>query len=496
LPAAAFAQSPTMSVSPASGPPGQKVTLTGQGFTAYPGDQVEIDISIDYGNGNWDLLVAGAAYPVPDSNGNFSVSVTIPSNAPPGDLLAISSISEPEADAFFTVTGSSGTGTSAPAAPSNLAVTAVDQNDIKLTWHDNSSNETGFEINNGVVSRDAGANSTSYTWGGLAPGTYMCFKIRSYNSAGDSAWDPNVSPWYVCTTTPKSPPANPTIYWSRTSAPPGTHFSLTGNGWTPGGTVQVNFPAKGLFYGNASWSVDSHGDWKQNFTVGDTRAGAYKLSFSETAGHLLVSGNFKVLVAPTIHNKNWDGYELDYGQKYTSVTATWTEPQDPLIAELLHKGLAAFWVGLGGTNSHLQQIGTAVGYGMTFKSGKQTSPYYAWYETVPDSPNHPALINEPVMPGDKFSASVTYGGKSYTLKLNDITRGWTFTQVIHQKYDTDSAEVAMESPGETWPSNISVTFSGIKVNSASMQNPTPTVNQPNGGGYVGPFHSDSFTAYS
>jgi surface antigen len=104
LPAVAFAQSDTMTVSPASGPPGQKVTLNGEGFVAYTGSEIEIDISIDYGNGNWDLLVAGAAYPVPDANGNFAVSVTIPSNAPPGDLLVISSVSEPEADAFFTVT--------------------------------------------------------------------------------------------------------------------------------------------------------------------------------------------------------------------------------------------------------------------------------------------------------------------------------------------------------------------------------------------------------
>ncbi len=47
-----------------------------------------------------------------------------------------------------------------------------------------------------------GANATSYTWGGLKPNTYMCFHIRAYNSAGDSSWDPNVSPYYVCTTTP------------------------------------------------------------------------------------------------------------------------------------------------------------------------------------------------------------------------------------------------------------------------------------------------------
>jgi surface antigen len=104
LPAAAFAQSETMSVSPTSGLPGQKVTLNGEGFEAYAGSEIEIDISIDYGNGNWDLLVAGDAYPVPDANGNFAVNLTIPSNAPPGDLLAISSVTEPEADTFFTVT--------------------------------------------------------------------------------------------------------------------------------------------------------------------------------------------------------------------------------------------------------------------------------------------------------------------------------------------------------------------------------------------------------
>ena len=95
-------------------------------------------------------------------------------------------------------------GGTAPAAPSNLTVKAVDPHDIKLNWHDNSNNETGFEINNGVVSKDVAANSTTYTWGGLAPGTYMCFRIRAYNSVGDSAWDPNVSPWYVCATTPKT----------------------------------------------------------------------------------------------------------------------------------------------------------------------------------------------------------------------------------------------------------------------------------------------------
>ena len=114
---------------------------------------------------------------------------------------------DPDVSPWYTCTTtptSSGSGTSAPAAPSNLTVTAVDPNDIQLDWQVNSSDQTGFEISNGVVSANAGAGSTSYTWGGLSPGTYMCFRIRAYNSAGDSAWDPDVSPWYTCTTTPTS----------------------------------------------------------------------------------------------------------------------------------------------------------------------------------------------------------------------------------------------------------------------------------------------------
>ena len=83
-------------------------------------------------------------------------------------------------------------------------MTAVDSYDIALSWQVNSSDQTGFEINNGVTSIDVGAGSTSYTWGDLSPGTYMCFRILAYNSAGDSAWDPDVSPYYVCTTTPTS----------------------------------------------------------------------------------------------------------------------------------------------------------------------------------------------------------------------------------------------------------------------------------------------------
>jgi Fibronectin type III domain len=143
-----------------------------------------------------------------DASGAFSLSFTVPSTAALGaaQLQFSPTCMHSTYIPFVTFTVTQGTPppapTSVPAAPSNLTVTAVDPNEIRLNWQDNSSNETGFEINNGVISKNVGPNITTYTWGDLAPQTYMCFKIRAYNSVGDSAWEPNVSPWYRCTTTP------------------------------------------------------------------------------------------------------------------------------------------------------------------------------------------------------------------------------------------------------------------------------------------------------
>ncbi len=125
-------------------------------------------------------------------------------------------------------------GATAPAAPSGLTVKAVDPNAIRLNWHDNSGNESGFEINNGVTSKKVGANSTSYIWGGLAPSTYMCFKIRAYDSVGSSGWVPDVSPWYVCTTTPPLSivQQQPPVYAGYSAHPSQGTVSFAQANWT------------------------------------------------------------------------------------------------------------------------------------------------------------------------------------------------------------------------------------------------------------------------
>ena len=222
-------------LSPAQGPPGTVVTASATGWPRCSSMSVS----------GWDRKLGTAGI---DGTGAFSLSFMVPSDATLGATqLQFSPTCRLSTHILFvTFTVTQGPqGISVPAAPSNLTVTAADPHDIRLDWQDNSGNETGFEINNGVVSRNAGPDTTSYTWGALAPGTYMCFKIRAYNSAGDSAWEPNVSPWYRCTTTPRSPNvASSTVSVSSTT------------GWQKT-SVHLNSGDKyTVTYVSGTWSVD------------------------------------------------------------------------------------------------------------------------------------------------------------------------------------------------------------------------------------------------
>ena len=80
-----------------------------------------------------------------------------------------------------------------PAAPTNLVATAISSSQIALSWTDNSTTETGFQIarsNNGVnfiQIATVGANVTSYTNNGLTAGTTYYYRVRASNSSGNSA---------------------------------------------------------------------------------------------------------------------------------------------------------------------------------------------------------------------------------------------------------------------------------------------------------------------
>ena len=99
----------------------------------------------------------------------------------------------------------------APAAPSNLAGSALSTNQIRIQWTDNSANETGFRILRKIgasgpyTTLSAAANTTSYTDSNLSPGTQYFYKAQAYNAVGSSADSAEISVTTQAAPTP--PPA-------------------------------------------------------------------------------------------------------------------------------------------------------------------------------------------------------------------------------------------------------------------------------------------------
>jgi len=77
--------------------------------------------------------------------------------------------------------------------PSNLVASTVSHSQINLSWTDNSGAEDGFKIerwNGSSYSQinTVGANVTTYADSGLVQSTTYAYRVRAFNSAGDSGY--------------------------------------------------------------------------------------------------------------------------------------------------------------------------------------------------------------------------------------------------------------------------------------------------------------------
>ena len=79
-----------------------------------------------------------------------------------------------------------------PAAPSSLVASALSSSAIKISWKDNSGNESQFRIDrrkgNGLYSKIAivSANSTTFINTGLVANTAYTYRVRAENPTGNS----------------------------------------------------------------------------------------------------------------------------------------------------------------------------------------------------------------------------------------------------------------------------------------------------------------------
>lgn len=105
-----------------------------------------------------------------------------------------------------------------PKSPSNLTAETVSSSQIKLTWSDNSENESGFKIErklSGKAYEDVAvvkANLGSYLDHDLNPNTKYSYRVRAYNKIGNTVYCTEKS----AATKEKILPADiPESYWAK-----------------------------------------------------------------------------------------------------------------------------------------------------------------------------------------------------------------------------------------------------------------------------------------
>jgi hypothetical protein len=139
------------------------------------------------GTGNREDVVAAAAF---DGGGNFFVTGTSWSNY-------VSSGGTSDDIVTFTFLASDGGTTTpqTPAAPANLSATALSRTQVRLSWSDLSSDETGFRIercegancSNFTVAGQVGSGITTFVDSGVSRRTTYRYRVNAVNGAGSSA---------------------------------------------------------------------------------------------------------------------------------------------------------------------------------------------------------------------------------------------------------------------------------------------------------------------
>lgn len=140
---------------------------------------------------------------------------------------------------------------------------------------------------------------------------------------------------------------------------------------------------------------------------------------------------------------NWSGYVVTGSLGgFNQVAGTWTVPSVNCSGSAT--SASASWTGIGGyaaTDQTLIQAGTE----QDCNSG--SAGYSAWWEGYPLPSAGLSSSSYPVQPGDQISVSIDSSlGALWTIKIQDLTAGWTFSQTLAFVSAGQSAEWIEEAP--------------------------------------------------
>jgi titin len=229
-----------------------------------------------------------------------------------------------------------------PSAPSNLnatLATTLPVPRVTLNWTDNATNELGFNLARQTGTTCAGAtwtalpaqlaNTVSFIDTGVAANTGYCYRIQSFNAAGQSAW---------VTSTVTVP------------AVPGTGPAPTVNGATTT-TLNVNFtvPATALGYEIRS----ATGATSTTYTTIASSAGTGAVSFTNAG----LSSSTTYRYSVRVYNAGGFGaWSADVNG--TTLAAPPAAPAVPTVATLTATSLTLNWGTVTGATSYTVQRAT------------------------------------------------------------------------------------------------------------------------------------------
>lgn len=218
-----------------------------------------------------------------------------------------------------------------PSAPSALSASAVSTTQINLSWTDNSTNESGFRIERapGTTTTYAeiatvGAGVTTYSNTGLSASTQYSYRVRAYNTGGNSAYSGVAS-----ATTPAS--TTITVNGSLTewgaiptlaSASGQTTLSL--QAFSTSSTLYIGVTGSGMSTTHYQVYIDSDNNSATGFQ--DTRFTSSGANYMIENGSLFQSTgtgwSWTGVAATIVASKNSTGFELSINRSALTLSST------------------------------------------------------------------------------------------------------------------------------------------------------------------------------
>jgi hypothetical protein len=235
---------------------------------------------------------------------------------------------------YATVTTTGG----APNAPSGLSATVVSSSQVNLSWTDNSSNETGFEVKRATDSGFTqnvvwigGISGTTYSNTGLSASTTYYYKVRAEGATQDSAYSGSVS----ATTDPSGQTVpNPPSGLTATAAS-STQVNLS---WTDNSSNETGFEVKRAtdsgFTQNVVWIGGIQGTTYANTGLNPSTTYYYKVRAQGDAGNSAYSSSVSVAtsgtsgISPYLAGTNaWMPYQIGAHKYYGKLETKWADVQ-------------------------------------------------------------------------------------------------------------------------------------------------------------------------